>query len=162
MRILPTFALAATLLTFSCGDEVETFGLSFPSVEAFAAAETARVFAMPVSDADGACFDLLFQVENVGPPEGAQDTGPIPVCQFREGGVELPSVGDGLLAYVATATDVDGRVLLSGCTLRDVYTDADGVRIVLTPTDVYRELLDEPDYEPTGCSVESRCGGSCR
>ena len=156
--------LLATLALCSCADETESFELSFPSVEAFVASETARVFAVPLNDARGACRDLLFSVESVGPlgDDASTDTGPIPVCEFRGGGVELPSVESGLVAYVATTTDTDGNVLLSGCTLRDVYTDADGVVITLSPTDAYRERIGQAGYVPVGCSVEARCSGACR
>jgi len=159
--IRAAIALAALTLV-SCGTETEIFELSFPSVEAFAVSETVRVYATSVDEEGvGTCRDLLAQVEDVGPiTEASVDTGPIPVCEFRGGGVELPSVGEGLRAYVATAEDIMGTVLLSGCTLRDVYTDASEVTIVLAPTDAYRERV-EAGVMPTGCSVEDRCSGSC-
>jgi len=154
--------LALAALAMSCGAETETFELSFPSVEAFSASETVRVYAISVDgDSVGVCRDLLSQVEAVGSlPDAAVDTGPIPVCEFRTGGVKLPSVGEGLRAYVAVAEDTLGDVLLSGCTLRDVYTDTTEVTIVLAPTDTYRERV-EAGVMPTGCSVEDRCSGTC-
>lgn len=154
--------LLGLLALTSCGSETETFELSFPSVEAFSASETVRVYAVAVDEEDiGTCRDLLSQVEDVGPlTDAGVDTGRIPVCEFRNGGVELPSLGDGLRAFVAVAEDTMGRVLLSGCTLRDVRADASEVTIVLAPTDVYRAKV-EADEVPTGCSVEDRCSGAC-
>lgn len=154
-------ALGALALA-GCGSDSETFELAFPSVEAFSASETARVYALPIDEeATGVCRDLLAQVEDVGPLTDAPlDTGRVPVCEFRAGGVELPSIGDGLRAYVAVAEDTMGAVLLSGCTLRDVATDTSEVTIVLAPTEVYRERV-EAGAMPTGCSVEDRCSGAC-
>lgn len=161
MKAYIAIGLGALALA-SCGSETETFEISFPSVEAFSASETVRVYGVPVAeDGVGVCRDLLAQVESVGSlAEASEDTGPIPVCEFRGGGVELASVGEGLRAYVAVAEDTMGDALLSGCTLRDVYSDASEVSIVLAPTDAYRERV-EAGVMPTGCSVEDRCSGSC-
>ena len=154
--------LVLATLAMSCGAETETFELAFPSAEAFSASETVRVYSVPIdAGAVGVCRDLLSQVEAVGSLMDASiDTGPIPVCEFRAGGVKLPSVGEGLRAYVAIAEDIGGGVLLSGCTLSDVHTDVTEVRIVLAPTDVYRERV-ASGVMPTGCSVEDRCSGAC-
>ena len=158
----PIAIVLATLALASCGSETETFELSFPSVEAFSASETIRVYGVAVDEGEaGTCRDLLAQAEGVGSiADASEDTGPIPVCEFRGGGVELPSVGEGLYAYVAVAEDTMGDVLLSGCTLRDVYGDASEVTIVLAPTDAYRERVEAGEM-PTGCSVEDRCSGAC-
>lgn len=161
MKTRIAMVLAALALA-SCGSDTETFELSFPSVEAFSASETVRVYGVPVEEGEaGTCRDLLAQAEDVGSiSDASEDTGPIPICEFRRGGVELPSVGEGLRAYVAVAEDTTGEALLSGCTIRDVYGDASEVTIVLAPTDAYRERI-EAGTMPTGCSVEDRCSGAC-
>ena len=152
--------LGSSLLLTSCG-ETEVFELAFPSVEAFVASETARVYVVPVEEgAVAVCPDLL-TFAGSGPPEGAVDTGPVPVCDLRDGGVELPSLDDGLRAYVAIAENTAGTILLQGCTLSDVHADADPVRIALAPTDAYIRLLEADDYVPVGCSVAARCSGAC-
>jgi hypothetical protein len=162
MRPRFTVVLAALALS-SCGTETETFELSFPSVEAFSLSETVRVYAVAVGEEEvGVCRDLLAQVEGVGPlTDAGVDTGRVPICEFRSGGVELPSLGEGLRAYVAVAEDNVGDALFTGCTLRDVYADASEVSLVLAPTDVYRQKVDDGEVTPTGCTVEDRCSGAC-
>lgn len=161
MRGRSAVALIALAL-LSCGTETETFEISFPSVEAFSLSETVRVYAFPVGAEEvGICRDLLAQAE-IGPLSDAPiDTGRIPTCEFRDGGVKLPSLGDGLRVFVAVAEDNAGDALFTGCTLRDVATDASQVTIVLAPTDGYREKVENDELPFTGCSVEDRCSGAC-
>ena len=144
---------------FGCGAE-ETFELSFPSPDAFAAAATVRVFAVPTMEGLEDCPGLLSQAEVGGLTSATSDTGSFPVCDYRSGGVSLPDVENGLFAYVAVAEDAGGQPLLTGCTIRDVYLDETHVRIVLTPTAVYRARVRQ-GTTPTGCSVEDRCAGRC-
>ncbi len=161
MRTPFTIALAALALA-SCGTETETFEVSFPSVEAFSLSETVRVYAVAADTEEvGVCWDLLQQVEFGPLPDAVVDTGRIPTCEFRSGGVELPSVGEGLRAYVAVAEDAMGVALFSGCTFQDVYADRTEVTIVLAPTAAYRDLVEMEMLELTGCSVEDRCSGAC-
>jgi len=153
---------ALTSILVGC-TETETFELSFPSVEAFTLSESVRIYAVPTTPEEvGVCRDLLAQVE-VGTPlsDAAIDTGRITTCEFRNGGVKLPSVGEGLRAFVAVAEDNVGDALFTGCTLRDVYSDSSEVTIVLVPTDVYRQKLADEELMLTGCSVEDRCSGAC-
>lgn len=145
----------------SCGGETETLELSFPSVEAFVASDSARVFVVPTDATAGVCERLLSAANRGTIADAEIDTGRIPVCDFRAGGVELPTIDEGLRAYVALATDAGGAVLLSGCALRDVHADSSEVRIVLTTTETYRMRILAAGYTPVGCSVQARCSGTC-
>ncbi len=151
------FALAVCYA--GCAAPTEPFTLDFPSRDAFVRSVSAEVMLIPLAPTDlDACTRLVVDGE-LGGLADAETTGSAPVCAFRGGEVTYPSAPEGAVAYVALARDDGGRVLFSGCTVRNVYVDSAPLEIVLTPTEHYREEFRGAPAET--CRVEEKCGAGC-
>lgn len=151
--------LSALLVLSACAVPTESMTLDFPSRDTFVRSENAEVYVIPLESDDlDACPRLLAEAEVSG--LDAMSTGSIGVCDFQDGGVSYPDAPEGAVAYVAVARSVTGGVLLSACTVRNVYLDDTELRLVLTPTDAYRSAF--ADAPPETCTETAKCGGGCR
>ncbi|MFK7999000.1 MAG: hypothetical protein AB8H86_05360 [Polyangiales bacterium] len=147
------------LVVSACAVPTESMTLDFPSRDTFVRSENAEVYVIPVADDDlNACPRLLAEVQVSG--LDAMTTGSVSVCDFQEGAVSYPDAPEGAVAYVAVARSVTGQVLLSGCTIRNVYLDDADLQIVLVPTEGYHEAFE--DMPPNTCTAAAKCGGGCQ
>ena len=152
---------ALTVLVFltACAAPTESMTLDFPSRDTFVRSENAEVYVIPLAPDDlDACPRLLAEAEVSG--LDAMSTGATSVCDFQAGAVSYPDVPEGAVAYVAVARSVAGQVLLSGCTIRNVYLDEPELRMVLVPTATYRSEFE--GAPPETCTAAAKCGGGCR
>lgn len=148
-----TFSLAGCAAT-------EPFELNFPSQDTFIRSETAEVFSIPIADGNrDVCPGLLRDVD-LGALVAPSTTGQQTVCEFRAGRVSVGDVPEGPVAYVSVVSGSSGSILLTGCTVRDVYTDPEPLTITLTPTSTYRDLY-PADTAAETCTVETKCQLGC-
>jgi len=143
-----------------CRSEEVPVELGFPSETTFLFSVTGRLLAYSVDGGRAACTTATQSALAGDFGTTVFDSGALNVCEFREGGVSVPDIPDGPIAYVMLTYDRDGAsVLLSGCTVVDLAAEAPEVRIDLSPTAYYGDT-----YAPLSpdCDVESRCGGTCQ
>lgn len=145
------------LLAMGCGPDVVPLQLSFPSELSFVLSSSAQVVAVE-ADAD-ACPELLRQALVGTPPQSAWETGPLSVCSFWAGEVELVDLPEGPMAYVAIARNDAGRPLLAGCRVVDAHEEPE-VQVTLAPTDDLRALI--AAGMTSECTVDTKCYVGCR
>jgi hypothetical protein len=159
MNGTPAWVVVCLVLA-GCGSEPITLELNFPSQETFLYSEQARVLAFPVSGGGlGDCPHLLAEV-SAGSTEDlpAVDTGAVPVCRYRSGGVTIDEDPEGPMAWIAVVEDASNTPLLTGCAIAEIYADAPVIRIPLFMTDEYRAAT----TAPLACSsVEDKCAAGC-
>ena len=147
---------------WACAQTVD-LELNFPSADTFVRSETARVFVANIEKGEeGSCPDLLARAElGVLDEIAVMDSGQKNVCEFQTKELEFSDVPHGKKAYVAVTQSESGEVWLSGCTVFDVSIDPSPLRIVLSPTENYRN-----EFPPGGpgpmCTVDSKCQRGCR
>lgn len=158
MRAL-AFLFVPLLALGACAAPTELITLDFPSRDTFVRSENAEVYVIPLAADDlNACPRLLADAEVSG--LDAMTTGSASVCDFQDGAVSYPDTPEGAVAYVAVARSVSGQVLLSGCTIRNVYVDDLELRVVLVPTESYRDAY--RNAPPETCTAAAKCSGGCR
>lgn len=160
MRRLVGATLALAMV--GCGSETVDVELNFPSQEAFVRMETARIFVLGLEDGgEDSCPDLLSQAE-LGVLQSAADidSGQNNVCEFDAARITLPDVPEGTKAFVAIALDEGGDILLSGCTIYNVYAEPAPLRIVLAPTADYRSQF-PAGTPPPDCTKDEKCQLGC-
>ena len=160
MRGLTCWLMLATIC--GCGGETVEIELNFPSQEAFVRMETARIFVLGLGEGgEDSCPDLLSQAE-LGVLQSAADidSGQANVCEYDAARITLPDVPEGTKAYVAIALDEGGDILLSGCTIYNVYAEPAPVRIVLAPTADYRREF-PAGTPPPDCTKDEKCQLGC-
>lgn len=160
MRSIGWLIMLASLV--ACGGETIDVELNFPSQEAFVRMETARIFVLGLDEGGAdSCPDLLAQAE-LGVLQGAADidSGQNNVCEYDAARITLPDVPEGTKAYVAIALDEGGDILLSGCTIYNVYAEPAPLRIVLAPTADYRRQFPAGTPPPT-CTKDEKCQLGC-
>ncbi len=151
--------LAASI---GCGGETIDVELNFPSQEAFVRMETARIFVLNLEDGgENSCPDLLAQAE-LGVLQSAAniDSGQANVCEFDAARITLPDIPEGTKAFVAIALDEGGDILLSGCTIYNVYAEPAPLQIVLAPTADYRRQF-PAGSAPPDCTKDEKCQLGC-
>lgn len=162
MTTMRSFLSIALLLSVtSCGGDTVELRLAFPSSDAFVRSASARLFVIDVGEDYGACPDLLMEAELGTLTGDVYESDVMSVCDTSVGRLRVPSVEEGVHAYVAVATSESGQVLLSGCSIADPYVDPGALTIVMFPTERYRTTF--PAGTPAeSCSVEQKCQLGCR
>jgi hypothetical protein len=154
-------SIALLLSVTSCGGDTVELRLAFPSSDAFVRSASARLFVIDVGEDYGACPDLLMEAELGTLTGDVYESDVMSVCDTSVGRLRVPSVEEGVHAYVAVATSESGQVLLSGCSIADPYVDPGALTIVMFPTERYRTTF--PAGTPAeSCSVEQKCQLGCR
>ncbi len=160
MKRLPHLVLI--LVMAGCAPDANELDLNFPSLDTFLYSSFARVQVFDVSPGElGLCPTLVGQAVRASTSRpSSYDTGEMPVCDFRHGGVVFGDVGSGPKAFVAVVSDASNRVLLSGCTMSEVYEDAPGITIRLFMTDRYHEVV--ADIGELDCTdMDDKCERGC-
>ena len=150
------FLLALPCLA-ACSPEPVRVEVNFPNAAAFVNSEQGRLRIFPLDrDQLGLCPALL---------EGLPATNfPVPFlydsdlrnrCEFRAG-IDVPEFGGGPHAYVLEMRSSTNDVILTGCTVGEVYSGAGEIRVELYPTAGYAPLL----TMPVPGTPESVCGGA--
>lgn len=156
--LLSSFLLLAVA---SCGSDNVELRLAFPSGDAFVRSANARLFVVDVGEDYGACPDLLMEAELGTLTGDVHESEVTSVCDASVGRLRVPSLAEGIHAYVAIATSESGQVFLSGCAIADPYVDPGALTIVMFPTERYRTTF--PAGTPAeSCSVEQKCQLGCR
>ena len=164
-------------LVFLAGCQEPTVGvrLVFPSELAFLHAAVARVDVYDGSDLGDRSPDAICRALSqspAAPPPGVQplaSSGNTDACSLDDGGVVLAGVGVGRRVIFVEGQDFDGQAILRGCTVVDIFGDADdsfdaaggaaakdlGATALV---DVTLAILPEFPAGPAGCnSVAEKC-----
>jgi hypothetical protein len=149
------------LVVASCGADTVELRLAFPSSDAFVRSANARLFVVDVGEDYGACPDLLMEAELGTLTGDVHESDVMSVCDASVGRLRVPSIREGVHAYVAVATSASGQVLLSGCSIADPYVDPGALTIIMFPTERYRTTFPAGTPEES-CSVEQKCQLGCR
>lgn len=152
---LPLFLLAG------CGSDATIMELNFPSPETFFYSSTARVVVYDVTPAEiGLCPTLTRQsLRGTTSRPLVRDTGDVPVCDYRDGGVSFSGISEGPKAFVAVVS-AGNRQILMGCTMAEVYDEAPTITIRLYMTNQYEDAVDA--IGPLDCgSIEDKCERGC-
>jgi len=149
------------LVVASCGADTVELRLAFPSSDAFVRSANARLFVVDVGEDYGACPDLLMEAELGTLTGDVHESDVMSVCDASVGRLRVPSIREGVHAYVAVATSESGQVLLSGCSIADPYVDPGALTIIMFPTERYRTTFPAGTPEES-CSVEQKCQLGCR
>jgi hypothetical protein len=136
MSVLPSLRLSAGALALGCGVwlagcQEPTVGVRvvFPSELAFLHTAVARVDVYDGSDAGARSPDAICRALSQNPPTppaGVQvlaTSGNTDACLLPAGGVTLDGVGVGRRVIFVEGIDVDGRPILRGCTVVDLFGD---------------------------------------
>ena len=152
---------ALFVLAGGCAPTPVDVQVGFPSLETFLYSDFGRLVVYELDpEGLGSCPAILDGIEagNFGSVE--LDSGWQPICNFRDGGVQLPHVAPGPHAYVVIARDEANRILLSGCRVAEAYEGAPTVMLELYPT---AEYAGATAGQPLTCgSAEVKCSGGCR
>ncbi|MGE0789240.1 MAG: hypothetical protein AB7S26_26435 [Sandaracinaceae bacterium] len=154
--------VVATLGVVGCAPTPVELDVRFPSEQSFLLSDRGRLLVYPV-DPDtglGRCPELVEAAASgeYGQPEF--DSGQTPICRFRDPGVGFDSVTGGPHAYVVVALrDEPQATLLVGCRIAEAYIDAPSVAVTLFPTRMYDGAV---GGMMSGCTLESKCNGSCQ
>lgn len=154
--------LVASFLAAACGGQEVLVELQFPSRQPFYFTETVRVLTIDIFPHEsGLCPSLreLAERNAIDADSISSDSTALPVCAFADAAV--PDVSAGTKAYVAVALDETGRVLLSGCEIRDWDAAEEPLVIELFTTEVYRREHPPGSAGPACASIEEKCNGDC-
>lgn len=160
MKRFPSLVLIC--LAMGCAPDANELELNFPSMDTFLYSSFARVEVFDVSPSElGLCPTLVGQAVRASSSRPtAYDTGELPVCDFRHGGVTFGDVGTGPKAFVAVVSDASNRVLLAGCSVSEVYEDSPPITIRLFMTDRYHEAV--ADLGELDCTdMDDKCERGC-
>ena len=141
---------------------------NFPSDEAFIRTETIQLIAVPYNpdSSPNPCASLIEAADLGGISNASFQTLAIPICTLHSGSFTVTNVPRGPMAYIALGEGLDPMdnsrfTTLTGCTLHDIYETEGPVEITLSPTsDLLLRLM--VGTAPSGCTVDTYCGGTCR
>jgi hypothetical protein len=127
-----------------CYPEPMTLEISFPFESAFLYSSNAEIFLYDVEEGENACPQLLnLLVYGIGSPQtAAHESGPVPVCDLRNGGFTFDDIGAGRRAVVVIVEDANNNVLLSGCRTETTAVDSAPISIDLQTTPEYNRHLE--------------------
>lgn len=154
--------LLCICFALGCAPDANELELNFPSLDTFLYASFARVQVFDVSPSElGLCPTLVGQAVRASTSRPATyDTGEVPVCDFRHGGVTFDDVGSGPKAFVAVVSDASNRVLLAGCSMSEIYENSPEISIRLFMTDRYHEAVS--DIGELDCNdMDDKCERGC-
>lgn len=161
----PTSLVLTALLAMGCGPTPVRVDVGFPSTETFLFSEQGQLLVYDVAQASdggglGDCPLILENIEGGTLGDPVLDSGRLPICSFRNGGVGFGDVAAGPKAFVMLAYDEANTLLLLGCVIGEAYDGADALALDVYPTDDYAGAI-MGDVLTCG-NEDDKCTRGCR
>lgn len=138
------FAIFAIFAMWGCQPSTPvTIELNFPSMTTFLYAEIARIQVFELTEEQiGECPHIIGRAMGGTPARDAYlDSGEVPVCNLRSGGVSFESIDEGPMAYSALVWDASNSLLLTGCTVAEVFEEAPPITVSLHMSTQYSDAV---------------------
>jgi len=152
-------------LVVGCGPTPVTVDVSFPSTETFLFSEQGQLLVYDLAQGPdggglGDCPLLIEGIEGGALGDPILDSGRVPICSFRGGGVGFDDVPPGPKAYVMISYDEANTVLLAGYRVAEAYEGAPPIQVDVYPTGDYASATagktlscrNADDKCPRGCT----------
>lgn len=120
-----------------------TIELNFPSMTTFLYSEFARIQVFELTEEQiGECPHIIGRAMGGTPARDAYlDSGDVPVCDLRSGGVSFESIDEGPMAYSALVWDASNALLLTGCTVAEAFEEAPAITVSLHMSTQYSNAV---------------------